>query len=71
MQTWKFNPQWEAQQRASENAAVQQDDMRSQQIRSRALQAIAEDQRLTSETITKGWEQRRKIYDEIVLRDWL
>ena len=65
LQTWKFNPQWEAQQRATENAAVQQDNMRSQQIRSRALRAIAEDQRLTSETITKGWEQRQKIYDEI------
>jgi len=65
LQTWKFNPQWEAQQRATENAAVQQDNMRSQQIRSRALQAIAEDQRLTSETITKGWEQRQKVYDEI------
>jgi hypothetical protein len=63
--SWKFNPQWEAQQRNTANAAVQQDNMRSQQIRSRALQAIAEDQRQTSEIITKGWEQRQKVYDEI------
>lgn len=63
--SWKFNPQWEAQQRNTANAAVQQDNMRSQQIRSRALQAIAEDQRQTSEIITKGYEQRQKIYDEI------
>jgi hypothetical protein len=65
VQSWKFNPQWEAQQRGTANAAVQQDNMRSQQIRSRALQAIAEDQRQTSEIITKGYEQRQKIYDEI------
>jgi hypothetical protein len=65
VQSWKFNPQWEAQQRGTANAAVQQDNMRSQQIRSRALQAIAEDQRQTSETITKGYEQRQKVYDEI------
>jgi hypothetical protein len=65
LQTWKFNPQWEAQQRGTANAALEQDNMRSQQIRSRALQAIAEDQRQTTETITKGYEQRQKIYDEI------
>jgi hypothetical protein len=65
VQSWKFNPQWEAQQRATANAAVLQDNMRSQQIRSRALQAIAEDQRQTSEIITKGYEQRQKVYDEI------
>jgi hypothetical protein len=68
LRSWKFNPQWEAQQRGTANAAVQQDNMRSQQIRSRALQAIAEDQRQTSETITKGWEQRQKVYDEISRR---
>ena len=65
LQSWKFNPQWEAQQRGTANAAVQQDNMRSQQIRSRALAAIAEDQRQTSETITRGYEQRQKVYDEI------
>ncbi|HET9402289.1 MAG TPA: hypothetical protein VFO34_15200 [Candidatus Acidoferrales bacterium] len=68
MQTWKFNPQWEAQQRNTANAAVQQDNIRSQQIRQRAMQAIAEDQRQTSETIMKGWEDRQKIYDEVSRR---
>jgi hypothetical protein len=68
LRSWQFSPQWEAQQRSVANAAVQQDNMRSQQIRSRALQAIAEDQRQTSETITKGWEQRQKVYDEISRR---
>ena len=29
------------------------------------MQAIAEDQRQTSDTIMKGWEQRQKVYDEI------
>jgi hypothetical protein len=68
LRSWKFNPQWEAQQRGIANAAVQQDNIRSQQIRSRALQAIAEDQRHTNETITKGWEQRQKVYDEVSRR---
>ncbi len=66
--SWTFNPQWLAQQRGIANAAVQQDNMRSQQIRSPALQAIAEDQRQTSETIMKGWEQRQKVYSEISRR---
>jgi hypothetical protein len=63
--SWKFNPQWEAQQRGIANSAVQQDNMRAQQIQSRARAAIAEDQRQTSDTIMKGWEQRQKVYDEI------
>ena len=65
LRTWRFNPQWQAQQRGIANSAVQQDNIRSQQIQSRALKAIAEDQRQTSDTIMKGWEQRQKIYDEI------
>ena len=68
LSTWEFNPQWEAQQRGIANSAVQQDNMRSQQIQSRARQAIAEDQRKTSDTIMKGWEKRQKVYDEISRR---
>jgi hypothetical protein len=64
-QNWKFNPQWLAQQRNTANAAVMQDNIRSQQLRQRAQQAIAEDQRQTSDMIMKGWEQRGKVYDEI------
>jgi hypothetical protein len=68
LRSWKFDPRWEAQQQGIANSAVQQDNARSQQIRSRAMQAIAEDQRQTSETIMKGWEQRQKVYDEISRR---
>jgi hypothetical protein len=64
-QKWKFNPQWLAQQQAIANNAVMQDNIRSQEIRQRAMQAIAEDQRQTSDMIMKGWEQRNKVYDEI------
>ena len=66
--SWKFNQRWEAQQQGIANSAVQQDNARSQQIQSRARQAIAEDQRQTSDTIMKGWEQRQKVYDEISRR---
>jgi hypothetical protein len=64
-QNWKFNPQWLAQQKNTADAAVMQDNIRSQQLRQRAQQAIAEDQRQTSDMIMKGWEQRNKVYDEI------
>ena len=46
-------------------AAVAADNARSQQIRARAMQAIQEDQRQTSDIIMKGWEQRSQVYDEI------
>jgi len=65
LRSWKFDPRWLAQQQGIANSVVQQDNARSQQIRSRAMQAIADDQRQTSETIMKGWEQRQKVYDEI------
>jgi hypothetical protein len=65
MSSWQINPQWQQQQNQTANAAVQQDNARSQAIQARARQAIAEDQRQTSETITKGWEARQKVYDEI------
>jgi len=64
-QNWKFSPQWLAQQKNTADAAVMQDNLRSQQLRQRAQQAIAEDQRQTSDMIMKGWEQRSKVYDEI------
>jgi hypothetical protein len=65
VQNWKFNPQWLAQQKNTADAAVLQDNLRSQQLRQRAMQAIADDQRQTSDMIMKGWEQRGKVYDEI------
>jgi hypothetical protein len=64
-QNWKFSPQWLAQQQNIANNAVMQDTLRSQQIQQRAMAAIAEDQRQTSDLIMKGWEQRNRVYDEI------
>jgi hypothetical protein len=59
---------WQAQQSQIAGNAVMQDNRRSQQIQSRALQAIQEDQRAASDTIMKGWEQRQHVYDEISRR---
>jgi hypothetical protein len=64
----RINPQWQAQQQQIANAAVAADNERSQQIRQRAMQAIQEDQRQTSDVIMKGWEQRSQTYDEISRR---
>lgn len=68
LRSWKFNQRWQAQQQGIANTTVQQDNARSQQIQTRAQQAIAEDQRQTSNTIMNGWEQRQKVYDEISRR---
>ncbi len=68
VQSWRINPEWQAREQQIANAAVQQDNARSQQIRARAMQAIQEDQRHISDTIVKGYEQRSKVYDEISRR---
>jgi hypothetical protein len=68
LRSWAFNPQWRAQQRQLSANAVQQDNTRSQQIRSRALQAIAEDQRETSDLIARSYWDRQKTYDEVSRR---
>jgi hypothetical protein len=68
VQSWKINPEWQARERQIANAAVQQDNLRSQQIRARAMAAIQDDQRHISDTIVKGYEQRSKVYDEISRR---
>jgi hypothetical protein len=65
VQSLKVNPAWQAQQQQIANAAVAADNARSQQIRARAMQAIQNDQRQTSDMIMKGWEQRSQVYDEI------
>ena len=64
----RIDPQWQAQERQIAGAAVAADNARSQQIRQRAMQAIQEDQRQTSDIIMKGWEQRSQAYDEISRR---
>jgi hypothetical protein len=68
VQSFRVNPQWQAQQQQIAGAAVAADNARSQQIRARAMQAIQEDQRQTSDIIMKGWEQRSQVYDEISRR---
>jgi hypothetical protein len=68
VQTWRINPQWQAQEQQLANSAVQQDNARSQQIRARAMQAIQDDQRHISDTIMKGYEYRSHVNDEISRR---
>jgi hypothetical protein len=65
MNSWRVDPQWRARERQIANSAVQQDNARSQQIQARALQAIRDDQRQTSDMIVNGYNQRSKVYDEI------
>jgi hypothetical protein len=65
VQSWQIDPQWQARENQTANAAVQQDSIRSQQIQSQAMAAIRKDQQETSDMITKGYEQRQQVYDEI------
>jgi hypothetical protein len=64
----KVNPAWQAQQQQIAANAVAADNLRAQQIQSRALAAIREDQRAINDMIVKGYEQRSKVYDEISRR---
>jgi hypothetical protein len=66
--SFRINPQWQAQQQQIAGAAVAADNARSQQIRQQAMQAIQKDQQETSDIIMKGWEQRNQVYDEISRR---
>jgi invasion protein IalB len=68
MQSWSINPQWQAQEKQIANQAVQQDNARSQQIRARAMQAIQENERQTSQMIVDGYNQRSQVYTEISRR---
>ena len=60
-----INAQWKQREDQIAGNAVQQDNARSQEIQARARQAIAEDQRQTSDIITKGYQARSQVYDEI------
>lgn len=65
LQSFQLNPEWRARQKQTAQVVVMQDNARSQAIRSRALAAIAEDQRQTSDLISRSyWDQQRR-YDEI------
>jgi hypothetical protein len=60
-----INAQWKQREDQIAGNAVQQDNVRSQEIQARARQAIADNQRQTSDAIVKGYEARSKVYDEI------
>lgn len=66
--SWQVSPAWREKERQIATAAVYQDNLRSQQVRSRALQAIAEDLRQTSDMISSSYWQRQQVYDEISRR---
>jgi hypothetical protein len=64
----RLNAAWQAQQHQIAGNAVAADNLRSQQIQSRALAAIREDQLAINNTIVKGYEERSKVYDEVSRR---
>ena len=61
----QVNPEWRARIRQTSSAIVAQDNARSQQLRSRAFAAIAENQRQTSDLISKSYWAQQARYDEI------
>lgn len=67
--SFQLNPQWRMKQREISAATVQQDNQRSQQIRSRAMAAIAQDQRQTSEMISSSYAYRQKTLNETSRRE--
>ena len=67
-QSFRINPQWQAQQQQIANSAVAADNARSQQIQQQSRQAIQRDQQETSNIIMQGWEQRNQIQNEVSRR---
>jgi uncharacterized protein YbdZ (MbtH family) len=63
--SFHLDSNWEAREKQIASSAVQQDNQRSQQIQQRALRAIEEDQRATSDMIVNDYNQRQAVYDEI------
>jgi cell division septum initiation protein DivIVA len=61
----QVNSDWKRKEDQMAAEAVRADNARSAEIQARARQAIAEDQRATSDMIVKGYEARSKVYDEI------
>jgi hypothetical protein len=60
-----INPQWLQQRNAVAQRAVIEDKIRSQQFQAQVLAQIAKTQQDISNTITQGYWQRSKVYDEI------
>jgi hypothetical protein len=63
--SFHLDPEWEAREKKISQAAVQQDNIRSQQIRQRALRAIQDDLHATTDAIVNGYNQRQAVYGEI------
>ena len=63
-----INAQWKQREDQIAGQAVAEDNARSQQNQARARQAIADNQKQTSDMIVKGYEARSKVYDEISRR---
>jgi hypothetical protein len=60
-----INAQWKQREDQIAGNAVQQDNARSQEIQARARQAIADNQKQTTDMIVKGYQARSQVYDEI------
>lgn len=60
-----INEQWQQHENMLAANAVQQDNERSAELQARARQAIADDERKTSDAIVNGYNARSKVYDEI------
>ena len=60
-----INAQWKQREDQIAGNAVAQDNARSAEIQAHARQAIADNQQKTSDMITKGYEARSHVYDEI------
>lgn len=65
LQSSKFDPEWEARQKAAANTDARQDDDNSRQIYESAQENIADDRRLISETIANANEQLKSFADRI------
>lgn len=61
----QVNAEWGARTRAVSQGVVAQDNARSQALRSQAYAAIAEDQRQTSDLISRSYWAQQARYDEI------
>jgi len=68
MQSWRLEPQWRARQKQISNSAMEKDNARSQQLQSRALQAIQNNERETTNMIVNGYQQRSQTMDEVSRR---
>ena len=63
--SFQVHPQWQQKQRQMSQSIVIGDTLESQRLRERAQQAIAEDERQTSDLISRSYWAQQERYDEI------